>query len=167
MYNKYKATKLIFIFFIGLSMMFFLIGIFSLYINIHKVENCTEKVIAVCTRIKTSSGTRHNRHKRTYRYVFSYEYDNKKYEITYGKVFSKNNKDVFEKEKEYTIFVNPKYPSQFIIEGHENDIDSLAIAAPIIGGCLTIFYLVIYFIFKKHYNNSSNECFSKTAKKSI
>ena len=147
--KKDKTTKILFTFFIGISLIFFIIGILSLTINLNKKKNCTEPVIATCTEIRKSSNSRYKRNpfKRTYRHVFSYEYNNKNYKIKYGKGYK--NKDTFEKGKEYTIYVNPKYPSQFIIEGHENDIDTLAIAGPIIGASLTIMYSIIYIIYKK------------------
>lgn len=144
-----KTTKIIFIIFIGLSILFFLLGMASLVVNLNKKKNCTEPVIATVTEIRKSNNSRHKRnpYKRTYRPVFSYEYNNKKYEIKYGIGYKDKNK--FEKGKEYQIYVNPKYPSQFIIEGHENDIDALAIAGPIIGASLTIMYSVIYIAYKK------------------
>ena len=152
MENKYKTTKIIFIFFISLSIIIFIIGMHSLFMNLTKIENCTEKVTATCSSIRMNTGGKHNRHSHnhTYRHVFFYEYNNRKYEITYGRSYSKENKDVFGKGKEYTIYVNPEFPSQFIVEGHENDIDTLAIAGPIIGASMTILFTVIYFIFKKH-----------------
>lgn len=146
--------KLIFTFFIGLSIIIFFFGTFALIVNINKKKNCTEPVIAKVTGIRKSSNSKHKRnpYKRTYRPVFSYEYNNRKYEIKYG--IGYKDKDKFEKGKEYKIYVNPKYPSQFIIEGHENDIDAVAIAAPIIGACMTILFSVIYIIYKKLYNKN-------------
>ena len=134
---KDKATKLIFTFFIGLSILLFLFGILILIVNINKKKNCTEPVIATVTQIRKSSNSKHKRnpYKRTYRPVFSYEYNNRKYEIKYGKGYKYKNE--FETGKEYKIYVNPKFPSQFIIEGYENDIDTLAISAPIIGASMT------------------------------
>jgi len=139
-YNKYKGTKIVFIFFIGLSIMFFLVGMLFLAVNLNKKKTCTEPVIATVTQIRKSSNSKHKRnpYKRTYRPVLSYEYNNRKYEIKYGKGYK--DKDKFEKGKEYKIYVNPKIPSQFIIEGYENDIDTLAISAPIIGACMTILF---------------------------
>ncbi|MGM9850041.1 MAG: hypothetical protein ACI31V_04005 [Bacilli bacterium] len=149
---KEKATKIVFVFFIGLSLIFFIIGILSLTVNLNKKKNCTDPVIATVTQIRKSTNSKHKRnpYKCTYRPVFSYEYNNIKYEIKYGKGYK--DKNTFEKEKEYKIYVNPKYPSQFIIEGHENDIDTLAIASPIIGVCMTTLFSTIYIIYKKRYN---------------
>lgn len=149
--DKLKATKIIFTFFILLSLLYFIVGIISLPIILNRKNTCTEKVIATCTRVVKKNGTRHNRHYNnpTYRHYFEYEYNGKKYEIKYGIGFKDKNK--FEVGKEYTIYVNPKLPSQFIIEGRENDIDTFALAAPIIGGSLTVLYSTIYFIFIKVY----------------
>ena len=151
---KEKPTKLIFIFFIGISILIFLFGTFVLIANINKKNNCTEPIIATVTQIRKSSNSKHKRnpYKRTYRPVFSYEYNNRKYEIKYGKGYK--DKDKFEKGKEYKIYVNPKIPSQFIIEGYENDIDTLAISAPIIGVCMTILFSVIYIVYKRLYNKN-------------
>ena len=66
-----------------------------------------------------------------------------------GRSYSKKYKDTFELDKEYTIFVNPKFPSQFIIQGHEDDIDTLAIGGTIVGASLTILYTVIYIGYRK------------------
>jgi len=149
---KDKITKMIFAFFIGLSIFFLLFGIFILIVNINKKKNCTEPVIATVTEIRKSSNSKHNRnsYRHTYRPVFSYEYNNKNYKIKYGIGYKDKNK--FEIGKEYKIYVNPKYPSLFIIEGHEKDIDTLAIAAPIIGACMTILFSVIYIVYKRLYN---------------
>lgn len=149
--DKYTATKIIFTFFIALSLLFFIVGIIALPINLNKKNTCTEKVIATCTRVIKKSGARHNRHYNnpTYRHYFEYEYNGKKYEIKYGMGFKDKNK--FEVGKEYTIYVNPKSPSQFIIEGREKDLLTYSLAAPIIGGSLTVLYSAIYFIFLKVY----------------
>lgn len=146
---KNKPTKIIFMFFIGLSIFLLLFGIFALIVNINKKKNCTEPVIATVTEIRKTSNTKHKRnpYKRTYRPVFSYEYNNKNYKIKYGIGYKDKNK--FEKGKEYKIYVNPKYPSQFIIEGHENDIDGLAIVLPITGAFMTILFSTIYLFIKK------------------
>ena len=151
---KDKTTKFIFIFFIGISLIFFIMGIISLTVNLNKKKNCTDPVISTVTQIRKSSNSKHKRnpYKRTYRPVFSYEYNNRKYEIKYGKGYK--DKDKFEKGKEYKIYVNPKIPSQFIIEGYENDIDTLAIIAPIIGVCMTILFSVIYIVYKRLYNKN-------------
>ena len=148
-YNR-QNEKIVFIFFIGLSIMFLLFGTFALIVNINKKKNCTEPVIATVTEIRRSSNSKHKRnlYKRTYRPVFSYEYNNRKYEIKYGKGYK--DKNTFEKGKEYKIFINPKFPSQFIIEGHENDIDTVAIIAPIIGATNAILFTVIYIVYKKN-----------------
>lgn len=154
---KDKTTKFIFIFFIGISLIFFIMGIISLTVNLNKKKNCTDPVIATVTQIRKSSNSKHKRnpYKRTYRPVFSYEYNNRKYEIKYGKGYK--DKNTFEKGKEYKIYVNPKYPSQFIIEGHEKDIDTLAIAAPIIGATMTALFSTIYIIYKKRYKKTHKE----------
>ena len=146
---KDKPTKLIFTFFIGISILLFLFGIFAIIVNINKKKNCTEPVIATVTEIRKTNSSKHKRNpdKRIYRHVFSYEYNNKKYKIKYGKGFT--DKDKFKKGKEYKIYVNPKYPSQFIIEGHENDIDDLAIVSPITGAFMTILFSTIYLFIKK------------------
>ena len=151
---KDKPTKLIFIFFIGISILLFLFGTFAIIVNINKKKNCTEPVIATVTQIRKSSNSKHKRnpYKRTYRPVFSYEYNNRKYEIKYGKGYKDKNQ--FEIGKEYKIYVNPKFPSQFVIESHENDIDTLAIIAPIIGASMTILFSVIYIIYKRLYNKN-------------
>ncbi len=151
---KDKTTKLIFTFFIGLSILLFLFGMLVLIVNINKKKNCTEPVIATVTQIRKSNNSKHKRnpYKRTYRPVFSYEYNNRKYEIKYGKGYKDKNK--FKIGKEYKIYVNPKFPSQFIIEGHEKDIDTLAISAPIIGASMTTLFSVIYIIYKRLYNKN-------------
>ena len=79
---KDKTTKLIFTFFIGLSILLFLFGMLVLIVNINKKKNCTEPVIATVTQIRKSSNSKHKRnpYKRTYRPIFSYEYNNRKYE---------------------------------------------------------------------------------------
>lgn len=146
-----RAAKIIFLFFIVLSVIIFIVGVSSLIVNLNKAKNCTEEVVATCTQIRkrNKSGRSHRGYRNTmYTPVFTYEYNNKKYEIKYGRSYSEKYKNTFDLNKEYTIYVNPKFPSQFIVEGHEDDIDTLAIGGTIVGAALTILYSVIYFIYR-------------------
>lgn len=145
---KNKTTKIIILFFIVLSITFFITGIYSLSRNLNKKKNCTEEVIATCTKV-VRIGSPKNYNRKTYRHYFEYEYNNKKYEIRYGKGFT--DKDKFKVGKEYTIYVNPKSPSEFIIKEHENDIDVFAIGAPIAGISLTTLFTAIYIKTKSKY----------------
>lgn len=150
--KRIKAAPIVFPIFIGLSIIIFIVGVSSLIVNVNKTKNCTEEVVATCTRIgkRTKTGRSHRGNRHTmYTPVFSYEYNNKKYEIKYGRSYSEKYKDTFELNKEYTIFVNPKFPSQFIVEGHEDDIDTLAIGGPIIGASMTTLYSAIYLVYRK------------------
>ena len=148
-----KAAKIILPFFLIFGIVIFIIGISSLITNVHKKENCTEKVIATCTNMKQKKhSSKHRNGPTTYTPVFTYEYNNKRYERQYGKSYSERKKDTFEKNKKYTIFVNPKIPSQYIVEGHENDIDTFAIVAPLGSAILIIFVTTAFFVIRKNAN---------------
>lgn len=148
-----KAAKIILPFFLIFGIVIFIIGISSLITNVHKKENCTEKVIATCTNMKQKKhSSKHRNGPTTYTPVFTYEYNNKRYERQYGKSYSERKKDTFEKNEKYTIFVNPKFPSQYIVEGHEDDIDTFAIVAPLGSAILIIFVTTAFFVIRKNAN---------------
>lgn len=145
-----KVARIFLPSFLILSIIIFIIGIYSLIINVRKTENCTEKVVATCTQIKKIDiRNKYGSRPTTYTPVFTYEYNNKQYERKYGKNYSERNKDTFEKNEKYTIFVNPKAPSQFIVQGHEGDIDTFAIVAPIGSAMMIIFLSIAYFACRK------------------
>ena len=152
-----KAAKIILPFFFIFGIVIFIIGISSLITNVHKKENCTEKVIATCTKIKQikQSSKQRNEH-TTYTPVFTYEYNNKIYESQYGKSYSERKKDTFEKNKKYTIFVNPEYPNQYIVEGHENDIDTFAIVVPLGSAIMIIFLTIAVFVVNRKKEKGRN-----------
>ena len=69
---KNKTTKIIILFFIVLSITFFITGIYSLSRNLNKKKNCTEEVIAKCTKV-VRIGQPKNYNRKTYRHYFEYE----------------------------------------------------------------------------------------------
>lgn len=143
--NK-KSIKIIFIFLIGVSLFITVTGLISCFANKNKAKYCTEKVTAVCTKynIKTIRSRGRTTNNRSYTPVFSYEYNGKKYEVAYGRSYREKNKDTFEVNKEYTIFINPKHPRQFVIEGYENELNGYSLIAPVMGAFSSVFYVAIY-----------------------
>ena len=150
-----KPTKVILLFFIVLSFIIAVSGAYSFYVNLHKADNCTEEVKGICSDIKVSRHDRNSSNKHRgdsyYKYtpVFSYEYNGKKYEREYGIHYSEEDKDTFREGKEYVLYVNPQKPWQFIVDGHEEDIDTFAIIGPIVGIFMFFMFVFIYLVVKK------------------
>lgn len=145
-----KFAKIFFTFLLIFSTVIFIIGMASLIANIQKTQKCTEEVVATCTQVKKiKHNNKYGTRPATYTPVFTYEYNNKKYEKKYGKSYSELKKDTFEEKEKYTIFVNPDKPEQFIIEGHESDIDTFAIVTPFGTGIIIIFSLIGMVVLRK------------------
>lgn len=144
-----KTTKIILLSFIGLCVFISVMGFISLYFNVHKTDDCTEEVTGVCsdmvaTRKRNSSKSIYYHY--IYTPVFEYEYSGKTYKERYGISYNEKHKDTFTVGKEYTIYVNPSRPTQFLIKGHEEDIDTFAIIGPIAGIFMSVIFLLVFFL---------------------
>lgn len=147
-----KFAKVFFIFLLIFSTVIFIIGMASLITNIQKPQKCTKEVVATCTQVKRIKHRNKHSTRISYTPVFTYEYNNKKYEKKYGKSYSELKKDTFEENAKYKIFVDPDKPEQFIIEGHESDIDTFAIVSPFGTGIIIIFSLIGMVVLRKSDN---------------
>ena len=154
---KNASVKKVFQVFIGISIFFIIIGLCSYLSSKYKIEHCTERVTATCTNIRKTSSrtTSRSRSRVRYKYtpVFTYTYNNKKYEVKYVKSYSSEISVNFEKGQEYTILVNPNNPKQYVVEGYENDSSLFGIILVIMGSGGGIFYTIIYLCIRKKEDN--------------
>ena len=143
--NK-SIIKVILIIFMAISVFITVVGTIVAFANRNKANRCTEKVTAVCTeyKIKTMKTRGRETGRRSYVPVFKYKYNGQTYEVRYSKSFSEKYKDTFEVDKEYNIRINPRYPRQFVVEGHEADETQSAFIAPVGGFLSILFYACIY-----------------------
>ena len=140
--------------FILLGVVIAVVGLIRLQKYNHLDEYNTS-VQAVCTN-KTSriadkyieqahrTGNYDNLEKhRVYRFYFSYEYKGKKYtdeELLIGY----HDENEFKLNKKYTIYIKQENPSDFVVEGHEEELEPIVIIAPIMGIFWVVLLTIIY-----------------------
>lgn len=152
-----KSTKIVLFFFMGLSLLIGITGIISFKSNSTKMDVCTESVTATVISLKQNGDGSKHHNKPTYAPVFEYDYGGNYYTQEYGISYSRNHKDKFRVGQTYTIYVNPKKPTQFIVEGHENDIDTFAIIGPIMGFLMFGIFLFVFVIVNKKCKKQLNQ----------
>ena len=139
-----KVSKIILLCFMIFSLFISVFGGYRLYLNVHKIDRCTDEIMAVVSHIRIDGSSRSNNYRETYTPEFEYEYKGKMYNVEYGIHYPESQKDTFKEGKVYKIWVDPKRPYMFIVEGHEDDVDAFAIIGPIAGFMMFLMFFGIY-----------------------
>lgn len=143
-----KAKHIVLLIITVLSLGLGAFGISRLKFESKKEDVCTQKIQAKCIDIRKSYGneyrpSRPDKHV-TYQPTFQYSYKDTVYKQV--SLIRSTDKTEYQVGNYYTLYINPKKPSEFYVQGEETEIAPFAIIAPIMGFLTAIicFTLILY-----------------------